>query len=403
VSSNTRLLSQVETPNRKNTMIFVDWINASQTFPGTLAEDGLDVLPSIPKVDSGFVAKIGRDENQELIDDPEWITTSRLQHRGSFESSIMLRSDGFRVDLSGNVGRLDRPDNLFNLQWDETLAKVNEFVGSHGLPPFSAGEQRMNDNVSEYDRKHGNLICWTGGTVSMIHLTENYVTGSAGNAQAFIDWIATQSKSHVKRGRAGESTVGFGSKGSSRSYLKFYIKADEMLAHAKAHGRTAAEIKADPVYQYCKENGVVRVELEARRLLLRDNQLRFIGDITMPKLEKLFRNEVDPLLTRTREDITRVDLDALDLAPGAKMTAAAYLRGEDVRASLSRATFFRYAKQLRDYGIDISTPLDNATKFTSLIKVVEISPINTAPDWYWTHQFRMTAQAANTAAEKVAA
>lgn len=384
-------------------MVFIDWLNISQSFPGTLAEDGMDLLPTIPKVDSGFVAKIGRDENQELNDDPEWITTSRLQHRGSFESSIMLRSDGFRVDLSGNVGRVDRPDNLFNLQWDETLAKTNAFISTHGLPPFSTGHQELNHNVSEYDRKHGNLICWTGATVSMIHLTENYATGSAGNAQAFIDWIATQSKSHVKRGRAGESTVIFGSKGSSRSYLKFYIKADEMLAHAKQHGRSAADIKADPVYQYCKDNGVVRIELEARRLLLRDNQLRFIGDITMPKLEKLFRAEIDPLLHRTREDITRIDLDALDLPPGAKMTAAAYLRGEDVRASLSRATFFRYAKQLRDYGIDISTPLDNASKFTSLIKVVEIAPIHQAPDWYWTHQARMAASAVNTESEKVAA
>lgn len=385
-------------------MVFIDWINLSQQFPGTLSADGGELLPSIPAVDSGFVAKIARDEDSgELVEEPEWMTTSRLQHRGSFESSIMLKSDGFRVDLSGNVGRLNRPDNLFNLQWDETLAQASAFAAQHGLPPFSAGDQMLNANVSAYDAKHGNFEIWTGATVSMLHLTENYATGSAGNAMAFIDWVATQSKSRVKRGRAGESTVVFGTKGSARSYLKIYIKADEMLAHAKDHGRSTAEVKQDPVYQYCQQNGVVRVELEARRLLLRDHQLRFVGDITMQKLETLFRTEVDPLLNRTREDITRIDLETLDVPPGVRMTAAAYLRGEDVRASLSRRTFFRYAKQLREYGIDISEPLPNASKFTSLVKVVEIAPIHDVPDWYWQHQARMAAVAANSEPIEVAA
>lgn len=123
----------------------------------------------------------------------------------------------------------------------------------------------------------------------------------------------------------------------------------------------------------------------------------------MQKLENLFRAEVDPLLTRTREDITRIDLDSLAVPPGVRMTAAAYLRGEDVRASLPRATFFRYAKQLRQYGIDIAEPLPNASKFTSLVKVVEIAPIHEAPNWYWEHQSRMAAIAANSEPVEVAA
>lgn len=50
---------------------------------------------------------------------------------------------------------------------------------------FSAGEQMLNANVSAYDAQHGNFEIWTGATVSMLHLTENYATGSAGNAMAY--------------------------------------------------------------------------------------------------------------------------------------------------------------------------------------------------------------------------
>lgn len=59
------------------------------------------------------------------------MTNSRLQHRGSFESSIMLKSDGFRADLfKGRIATSS--DNLFNLQWDETSPK-QAFAAQHGL------------------------------------------------------------------------------------------------------------------------------------------------------------------------------------------------------------------------------------------------------------------------------
>ncbi len=388
--------------------VFVDWITLSQSdfsknveFVGPFSVlHGNENLPagsdlSLPYVDSGFVVKYARDlETMKFEDDEEWVSHSRVHHEGSFSSGLMLRCDGSRVEFSGNVGRFDRPDNLFNLGFDETLAKANEFLSHYGLPKFHSGDYHENMRPSEYDFKHGLMEEWTGATVSMLHLTKNYITGSAGNAQAAIDWLATQSKSHVKRSRSGESTIAWGKKGG-RVYLKCYIKANEMLDHAKAHGRTREEVLNDPVYQFCLKNGVIRFELEAGRLLLRDSSLRFIGDITMPKLNALFDEHVDPILGRVREDITRIDFDTLDIGAGPKMAALAYLRGEDVRSHLTTRTFYRYAKVLRDYGIDISEPLENTQKFTTVIKVIDIQPIAHAPNWYWDHQSRMTQHAAN--------
>ncbi|PXX51202.1 phage/plasmid replication domain-containing protein [Aquitalea magnusonii] len=369
--------------------LFIDSITIKQRHPGRLDLETGELVPTIPMVDEGVIGKFPRsDDTGEYCEDPEWAMQSRKKIRGSFDSLVIIKSDGFTVELTGNIGRLDRCDNLFNLDFDATLQRCNELLARYGLPPFTAGEQVINPNPSAHDVKHGLFEYWTGASISNIHLTRNYAAGSAANAQAVIDWLATQSMSNVRRGRAGESTTQWGRKGG-RKLLKAYIKHVEMLVHR--HGRKRQQVEADPVYQYCLQEGVVRLELEAGRLLLRDNRLRFLGDITMEKLTELFDDEVNPLIGRVKADVTRLELDALPAK--VRMTAAAFLRGENVKTLLSTPTFYRHSKVLRDYGLDISEPLPTLQKFASVIKVIELKPLDSAPDWYWNHQRRMTLSA----------
>lgn len=365
---------------------FIDFIRISQEFPVQRdAETGEVQL--LPKVDSGFIAKYVRnDETGDVTLDYQ--STSRRMFEGSYDSLYIVRCDGVKVEFEGNVGRFARPDNLFNFDFDGTIQRINEILAGLGLPAFSAGVRYQNPNPSKYDIQHGIISLWDGATVSELHITRNYETGSPGNAQAAIDWLATQSVSHVKRTRSFDTTVSWGRK-SGRKLLKAYLKAPEMLVHR--HGRSSEEILQDPVYQYAQTSGILRFELEAKRLLLRDNHCRYLGDITMSKLVRLFESEVDPLLSRVKEDITRLELETLPNA--VRMTAAAYLRGECVSALLSRATFYRHAKILRHYGIDISEQLANVKPFTTVIKVVEIKPVTQVPSWYWEHQRLMTLKA----------
>ncbi len=373
--------------------IFVDFIRIQQTHPVGYLADGT-YRERLPVVEDGIVYKFQRDENGNWPQDedgnpiPVYESVSRRFITGSYDSLYVIRCDGSKVEFEGNVGRFCRPDNLFNLDFDGTVQKINEILATYGLPPFSAGDPYFKSNPSEHDNKHGLLVDWTGASVSEVHLTQNFATGSQANAQASIDWLATQSVSHVKRTRAHDTTVAWGRK-AGRKYLKAYLKADEMLVHR--HGRTKEQIEQDPVYQYAQSHGILRFELEAKRLLLRDNHCRFLGEITMPKLIQLFNDEVQPLLGRVKEDISRMELETLP--PAVRMTASAYLRGENVSALLSRRTFYRHLKTLRDYGMDISEPLPNVKPFTTIIKVVEIKPIESPPDWYWTHQRRMSLKA----------
>lgn len=114
----------------------------------------------------------------------------------------------------------------------------------------------------------------------------------------------------------------------------------------------------------------------------------------MSKLIRLFDTEVKPLLSRVREDVTRIEVDHLPAS--VRVTAAAFLRGENVRALMSRATFFRHAKTLRDYGLDIAEPLPSLHKFASVIKVIELQPLVEVPGWYWDHQRRMALSVVDT-------
>ena len=61
-------------------------------------------------------------------------------------------------------------------------------------------------------------------------------------------------------------------------------------------------------------------------------------------------------------------------------TAAAWLAGCDVKRTMNSRTFYRHAKVLRDYGIDISEPR-NVQTMPVKIKMIEMSAA-AMPDWY---------------------
>lgn len=370
-------------------MLFVDFIRISQRHPGRLDPETGELLPVLPKVDSGIVAKFVENEAGEV--ECEWETTSRRHLEGSYDSLVILHSDGFKVTLEGNVGRYGRPDNVFNYDFDRTIDLCNRFCTLHGLPPFSPGEQQVNPNPSEHDVKHGLFEYWTGAAISELHLTKNFACGGPDNAQAVIEWADTQSVSHIKKGRAGLTTVSFGT-AKSRKQLVLYLKAPEMLVHT--HGRKKAEILSDPVYQYCHSQGVLRAELKARRLELRDAELRYLGDVTMTKLEALYERETE-VLRRTKVDAASIDLN--DLPAKVRATADSWLRGGQPKTFLSTATLYRHAKVLRDYGIDIMEPHDPSKPYQPItIKVIQIQPIAEAPDWYWPHQHKLRLVVDNT-------
>lgn len=323
----------------RNEQVFVDWVTITQhhTAGG---------LPVLIRGLTAFYDAAGNCRAER---------TSATHLGGSHGTSLLLRCDGAFVSLSGNVGRFGRSDNLFNFGWAGTLDKANRILHRNGLPPFTAASGVP-----------GTESFRPGARLSRVDITGNFCTGNSAQAAQVINWIAGRSVTRVKRGRAGNESVWHA---NTRHMFKAYRKDVEMIAHGSD--------KDSQVVQWCRDNGVVRVEIELKRRLLQEMGLQDIGNVTDEKLLQAFTEHTELLRRVDRSN----DVDVLDALPMKVRTIAAlWMAGQDVRAMCSRATLFRHAKVLRDYGLDIMEPR-NITQFPVKVRVIDLQPAE-APEWY---------------------
>lgn len=339
-------------------MIFIDGIIISQHQKNVRRLAGARNISFREKGD------INRDgsicEEEEVIGEHSswaWI-------QGSHATSLRVKSFDGVVALAGNPGRWGKPDNLFNLDLDGTLSAANFILQQQDLPPFSPGVERIQENNGKCE------TYWTGARVWSIHMTQNYETGSADNAKAVLNWADTQSVARVKKSRLGGSTVVWGS--LKYCQIELYIKADEMLAHCK--GVEAKEaMKLTSAYLYAVEKGIIRLEVKAAKDYLRDQGLTYLGAWDMGTVHRIFAEKAE-LLSRVK--LEENELNLLDLPSHLRMTAAAWLRGEDVAQLIkSRMTFYRHAKGLRNFGIDIAAKR-NVKVFPVSVRVISICPVS---------------------------
>lgn len=321
--------------------IFIDWITISQLH--TTDEQ-------LPVYCNGIIV------NYDAIGNARHERVCPATFPGSFEKSIRLKSDGKHVSLSGNVGRFSRQDNLFNLGWQQTLDKANRICLDRGLPAFTPGTMGTTAHVTES----------FGARVYRLDITCNFATGSESQARALIRWLANRSVSRMKKGRAGDESVWWV---NTRHMLKAYIKHIEMLKHGCSED--------DPVYLWCKEQGVVRVEIELKKRLLFDEGLNKLENIKDEKLIKIFRDETEIFNRVDRSD----EPDILDGIPAkSRIYASTWLAGQDMSNLASERTLYRHAKILREYGMDIMEPR-NIEQFPVKVRIVDLKPLS-MPDWY---------------------
>ena len=331
---------------------FVDYISIHQQHSG------------LPDLDGGRIQEIG--DSDEIV----WTKHKHLQLPGSYSTSVLLRVISGRVELTGNIGRHGRPDNVFNVDFDKTILRANTLLDCFSLPPFS-------DDGDYWTDKDGKVRS-NGAAVTRLDLTRNYITGGKAEAERFMTWLDGLSLPYIRRGRkVGSTTVQWGSN-TGRFKIIAYDKAQEMLDHAKNEEQRAL-IKETRVFQYCRDNGIVRVELKLGRLELEDKGLRFLGDINMEKLQALFDEKVSFLYGAKAND--NLDLTLADLPQGCKLAYSAYMSGVDVSHLLKRRTLYHYGSLLRPYGVDILSAPD-VLRLKTKVREITIQAAS-APDWYW--------------------
>lgn len=97
--------------------VFIDWITVQQFHP----------QGGIKQVNNGRVFAVDEDG---LV---EWDVQRAFEFEGSHDSRVQIQSDGWSVKLSGNVGRIHRPDNIFGFALDGVMEKANRIPGACAL------------------------------------------------------------------------------------------------------------------------------------------------------------------------------------------------------------------------------------------------------------------------------
>lgn len=361
-------------------MVFVDGIVLTRKFGVDQPIRELCGLRSMAFREPGDIDRDGKvvDETEVI---GERMGTAWIQ--GSHDSKIQLRSDGQTLSMKGNPGRWGRPENLFNLDLDATIRKANEIAGSQGFPlnsfckgkPQSWTETQL-AKVETFSEDERPEQPWSGARVWSIHLTQNYRTGSPENAKAVIEWLNTQSVARVKKSRLGLSTIIWGS--IRYCQTEVYIKADEMLAHCKTP-EDKALMKESQAYKYAYEAGIIRLEVKCAKDFLKFRKLTYLGNWNMGTVTALFQEKSD-VLERVKLQFESDDELLASLPSHVRVHAAAWLRGVDVTQLMSRATFYRHAKVLRSYGIDIAEPR-NIAVIRPKVKEILVSA-EKLPHWY---------------------
>lgn len=314
-------------------------------------------------------------------------------HEGSHSTKVGLKSDGRIVHMSGNVGRCDRTNNLWNYDLADTLYLANRIIRNkqERLFEFTRGDQYLRDSISETDKRKGvSPWFWSGAVCNEIHVTRNYYAGGDGLAIESMRDMRGRRMARVAKAAYGDETINFGMptrKGQRlHKAVVVYRKGPEMLAHAKGEDQKRI-IKASEEYKLAMDLGIIRIECKFGAHYLRENNQRYLGDLDMGKLIALYDRETAALLLARADSTARL---IEDMPQKLKMTALSWIDGRDPRAYMCKTTFKTHRKALLGYGLDISEPRcvngrpnaeDALQRLLDALPQHSLQPM-TAPDWY---------------------
>lgn len=318
---------------------FIDWLTASQFHP----KGGL------PIVSGGLTVHYDAEGN------PRFERNCALNHLGSYETSLRIASDGYRVSISGNIGRFQRPDNLFGFGVERTFELANRILDSYGLPAFIATRGLL-EGIDQVRPCH----------ISRLDFTVNYEAGSDQKAESAIRFLASRPVHRVRKGVAGSDSFWFA---NTRKMFKAYIKSRELVAHGLD--------ESHPVVQYCRQQGILRFELELKKRLLSELNMNTLDDLTDEKLHDVFMQQTE--FARQIEMLD--DIDLIEALPkSTRMYYQLWMDGNDVTSMCSKSSLYVHAKYLRGLGINIFEKR-NIEKFPVKVRIVDLKPAQ-VPDWY---------------------
>jgi len=310
------------------------------------------------KLISGLVMSFDAQGNNE------WTVNKTLSVEGSYSSKIQIKSHTEnQIYISGNPTKFLQGHNLFGPNdlvsimgkfFDELLTHKNL-----GLCPDPFQYANIKDGHYELTR---------------VDVNETWHLNSQKDVQAWIRAVGeTAYLKHRGAGQFSGDTAYFG-KNSRRWALKCYSKGLEILA--KGH-KLPPELATPEMLEYAQK--ALRIEGVTRQLELKRRQLHVASNWDIDTAEELLLEYISKL---EMSDVYMLKDDVLDsLPPRLRLTYQAWLNGDDLKTVLPRPTFYRYRKQILEYGVDISSKSPKEkSNVIPLIRVLEAKPVG-IPDW----------------------
>jgi ketosteroid isomerase-like protein len=344
-------------------------------------------------------------------DEVEFNTAKFEAHKGSFETTVMIRMVGGKVEVRGNPSAYGRIDNLFGLSMDECFAIYNGILRKLGLPEFSGGVERKNfqkwNTVTEsYEASYD------GAHITRLDLTENNAVG-LGNVSHYHRWLAQQKL--YRSGPNDEQMESFARWNFDTVYtsvsknwlnVKHYDKSaaleertlPEYMKKLKAAHRDGKITRGDiftlykeaedyllKLAEWCAELGVTRHEISMRNRWFAQHQGLgwWIPGQTEDALTDVMEKEKEKIAMRaivyqeqSYDNLTGAEYKALNQ----------WKKGEDVKTLISKSTFYRLRSAiLEKTGHDIAArPVanNNAADFRPVYFQVRPLSLQCAPAWY---------------------
>lgn len=336
---------------------FCDWLTVSQTFNGGISKH-TSTLSMTYDTSTG-----------EL----QYEKFGAVDHRGSHDTNIRIGSDGYRLYLSGNIGRYGRPDNLFGYSLDDCKLKANQLLTELGLPNFTPGDFFYPQNKGDRASKG-----YTGALVSRVDMTTNFSVGS--EAADYMHWLGSQKISRSKLSAYEGECVYWGS--IKYCLSKAYLKGPEMLKRIQSKRRRSGSVpftEQDEEYlllleAYCCEQGIVRHECRFAERYLNQQGLK-PWHVTHEQLDCHYKKELEKMNKRIELSDSNEDV-----SNAAMTTYYRYMNGENVKGLLKKPTFYRHRTELFKMGVDISLPT-NVKALSVKPRLVEIRPA-AIPEFY---------------------
>lgn len=408
--------------------VMIDWLTVYQVHP----YGSLPVVGKTFKVESEL-------ETGEIVSQ----VVTGFQHEGSYDTALRVRCDGSKIEVSGNPSAFSRPDNVFGYQsLQECIAVYNKVLEQLGLPIFNNINKPIKNNESiikmvdlenkaflsksETTKRAFYTVSRNGHSafsqkqldygrprITAIHITENIFTGSTVNRHGDIisnsDSYLRHLSTYMHRKKPGHlypngKTLDWGNDGGkrqlSRIYHKYYDKAHDvylkiadLLKVKSSNDEHAIYIYSrldylSTLYDWCKENGLVRNEVELKSTQLIDDGLIYIENWSynvMCEIIRPYQFHKKLNIEETRMDSIYDELIKQGVPEGqaskAQLIHTEWVNRKDLSIHLrSSKTYYRYRNLLLRFGFDIATEC-NISKLPLRVNQVQWKPA-TVPNWY---------------------